>query len=171
METAERLIIFSGTTEGRLLSDRLCAEGLHHIVSVASGYGSDMMREDPSREVHEGRMDAEEMCAFLKARVEVIRNIRAAAEKTGAEYIRVLRKSIEAGEEGVILYDSFRDWAAAADTFEGNILLTTGSKELREYSEIVSEETLKRSYVGCCPLRRAFLYARNAAWMHRISSP
>ena len=61
METAERLIIFSGTTEGRLLSDRLCAVGLHHIVSVASGYGSDMMREDPSREVHEGRMDAEEM--------------------------------------------------------------------------------------------------------------
>ncbi|MBR3307602.1 MAG: precorrin-6A reductase [Lachnospiraceae bacterium] len=167
METAERLIIFSGTTEGRLLSDRLCAEGLHHIVSVASGYGSDMMREDPSREVHEGRMDAEEMCAFLKARgftaeaklidathpyaVEVSRNIRAAAEKTGAEYIRVLRKSIEAGEEGVILYDSFRDWAAAADTFEGNILLTTGSKELREYSEIVSEETLKRSYVRVLP--------------------
>ena len=37
-----KIIIFSGTTEGRILSDRLTKDCMPHIVSVASEYGKEM---------------------------------------------------------------------------------------------------------------------------------
>ena len=54
-------IVFSGTTEGRLLSDALSAHGIKHIVCVAGTYGEDMMEDDPNRTIHVGRMDAGQM--------------------------------------------------------------------------------------------------------------
>ena len=58
-------IVFSGTTEGRILSDALSAHGIKHIVCVAGTYGEDMMEDDPARTVHVGRMDEGQMKEFF----------------------------------------------------------------------------------------------------------
>ena len=47
------------------MSDALSAHKIKHIVCVAGTYGEEMMREDPSRVVHVGRMDADEMKDFF----------------------------------------------------------------------------------------------------------
>ena len=59
-------VIFSGTTEGRKLSEMLCAAGISHHVCVATAYGRNVMEESSYVKIHEGRMDSEAMIGFLK---------------------------------------------------------------------------------------------------------
>ena len=162
-----RCIVFSGTTEGRLLSDALSAHKVGHLVCVAGTYGEEMMKEDPCREVHVGRMDADAMKEFFKASgageetlivdathpyaSEVTANIKSACDACDLKYIRVIRSSDESASEGYPKYASADECAKALNKTEGNILLTTGSKELGVYCENVTEEVLARTYVRVLP--------------------
>ena len=57
----EQIIIFAGTTEGRLLSQWLSGEGLKVLACVATEYGSLMVKEGDQLRVHQGRLSREEM--------------------------------------------------------------------------------------------------------------
>ncbi|WP_044915444.1 bifunctional cobalt-precorrin-7 (C(5))-methyltransferase/cobalt-precorrin-6B (C(15))-methyltransferase [Butyrivibrio sp. WCE2006] len=170
------IVIFSGTTEGRTLSERLSKAKIRHTVCVATEYGKEMMDENEYAKVHVGRMDAEEMELFLSEvfdggrkdseekslkyliidathpyAVEVTKNIRKAAKSLGVKYLRVSR-SIEARlPKDAVVYHDIEKCAASMDSTEGNILLTTGSKELHIYCENVSEDTKNRTYVRVLP--------------------
>ncbi len=147
----KRIVIFAGTTEGRTLSEGLAARGIAHTVCVATDYGQLMMTEDPLVTVHSGRLDEGEMEDFLREQADrvydathpfalvVTENLREACRKTGKEYIRVLREE-ESGEDLVAGADLryFPDaeaCAAALGETTGNILLTTGSKELHVFTK------------------------------------
>lgn len=161
-----RCIVFSGTTEGRTLSDALSAHKIKHIVCVAGTYGEEMMKEDPSRVVHVGRMDADEMKDYFKTNLsndaividathpyasEVTENIKAACKASNLKYVRVIRSGDESVAEGFPKYASSEDCAKALNKTDSNILLTTGSKELGVYSDVVSKEVLGRTYVRVLP--------------------
>ena len=69
--------------------------------------------------------------------VEVSANIRSACEAAGCEYMRLLRSSVHTGsEEEMICVESVEEAAEFLKTTEGNILVTTGSKELHKYTVI-----------------------------------
>ena len=163
----KKIIIFSGTTEGRTLSTLLTQRRIPHVVCVASAYGGEMMEDSTFAELHIGRMDAEEMKQFLSARIsgaegmvvdathpyatEVTANIKLAAEAQGVPYLRVVRGASDVAPGDMAVYSDIRACAEAMDQTSGNILLTTGSKELRAYCAVVSEETRKRTYVRVLP--------------------
>ena len=158
------ILIFSGTSEGRALSEGLAARGIPHTVFVATEYGELMMHDDPLVEVRQGRLDEAEMEALFRSAgaedrsaagaevpgglkvydathpfaVEVTENIRSACEKAGAEYIRILRdRAGEAGQAGAVRYfSSAAECAEALAEVPGNILLTTGSKELSVFAGV-----------------------------------
>ena len=172
----KRTVIFSGTTEGRWLSEKLCAMGQPHMVCVATKYGKEMMPEDSPAQVHVGRMDEEEMIRFLREAgfgsgdlvvdathpyaVSASQNIKEAAGRMHCRYLRVVRegKSAHCGltPEGgstskngqVHGYETALECAQALNGCSGNILLTTGSKELGMFVRNVSEEVKKRIYVS-----------------------
>lgn len=164
-------MIFSGTTEGRKLSELLCADGIKHHVCVATSYGSDVMAGSRYAVVHTGRMDEDEMCAFLSKEGfgpgdtvvdathpyagEVSNNIRRAAERAGCSLIRVKRaslmKALGSDAKNISVYDTMADFARFAGKTHGNILLATGSRDLPDYCKSVSEETLGRTYVRIIP--------------------
>ena len=162
-----KIIIFSGTTEGRILSDRLTKDCMPHIVSVASEYGKEMMDENSFAEIHVGRMDANEIIGFLTERefseedmvidathpfaTEVTSNIKVAVESFGVSLIRVIREEEKELPKYAEKYLDITDCANSLDKTEGNILLTTGSKELGQYCKSVSTETKKRTYVRVLP--------------------
>ena len=50
-----RIVIFSGTTEGRMLAQTLSENGIHCIVSVATEYGEIVMPEMDGVTVHKER--------------------------------------------------------------------------------------------------------------------
>ena len=61
-----RCVIFSGTTEGRRLSQELARLGWAVAVCVATGYGREEQGEIPGVAVLAGRMDEEEMARTLR---------------------------------------------------------------------------------------------------------
>ena len=154
------LIIFSGTTEGRRLAEELAEAGMPSTVCVATEYGSEVMPENKLVDVVKGRMNAEEMERFFRENYstdktlvidathpyasEVSVNIKKAAEACGISYIRLVRAAgVCAGTGGYTEVSCFESAAECAGSikalvdqpgFKGNILLTTGSKELGVYA-------------------------------------
>ena len=66
----------------------------------------------------------------------VTENIRAACEKTGRRYLRVLRDSTLTGHEEAVYVESPEEAAEFLSGTEGNIFLTTGSKELPAFCRV-----------------------------------
>ncbi len=171
-------VIFGGTTEGRVLSSMLSREGIKHIVCVATAYGKDMLEKGPFSEIRVGRMNKEEMVSFLAGigpdkdiivvdathpyAEEATANIKASAKTCGIQYVRVKRDSENAGGEAVFSYDDISQCAKEIDATEGNILLTTGSKELGEYFNNVSDDTAARTYVRVLPSSESIVKCEEA---------
>lgn len=162
-EQRAKVLIFAGTTEGRLLSERLSAEKIAHELCVATEYGELVLCEDPLCRVHRGRLNGEQMRALIEEcgclavvdathpyAQEATRTIREAAKGQKAIYLRLLRDSDQAAEtDGARWFSSNEECRAALLGTEGNILLTTGSKELSCYCK--DPELKERLYVRVLP--------------------
>ena len=151
----KHVILFAGTTEGRILANWLDEQsGVTGIVCVATEYGAELLEEEMSLKhltVHCGRLDEGAMEAFLKkespslvidathpyAQV-VTANIRKACEKyPDICLLRCLRKESEdeakdskGDKNGIIHVKNTAEAVRYLSEKEGNIFLTTGSKEL-----------------------------------------
>ncbi len=178
----KKIVIFAGTTEGRRLSEILADAGIAHTVCVATEYGEIVMREQTDAEaartkghslvsLHRGRMDRKQMEEFLcndgyeivvdathpYARV-VTENIRDAVKTQSPIYLRLEREISETPEAedpavSIRYFESNADCAKALENTEGNILLTTGSKELATYC--ASGRLRERLYVRILPGRES----------------
>lgn len=152
------ILIFGGTTEGRELAQWLVERGHIPTVSVATDYGKQLL--SPSVPVLCGRMERVQMadCITQKGFSLVIDathpyaaqasdNIRTACEDAGVEYVRLLR---QAGKvEGDVQVDSTAQAAEFLRETTGNILLTTGSKELEAFACV--EDYAQRIYPRVLP--------------------
>ena len=143
-----KICIFAGTSEGRKLLERLCGRGLQMIVCVATEYGEVLLGEHPDVKIRAGRMDQNQMEEMLRGggfdlvvdathpyADKVTENIAAACQNTGAEYLRLLRGSNSGDSDGIFMENTAACVEYLKNT-EGNILLTTGSKELPAYAEL-----------------------------------
>ena len=149
-----RVVIFSGTTEGRMLSAETAAMGAETVVCVATEYGKTLQEHVPGTKTHTGRMDAQEMAGVLQGAdlcidathpyaKEASRNICAAAEATGVPYRRLLRRESPL-PAGCIPVDSAEEAAHFLQATQGNILLTTGAKELPVFSSLERQRLFPR---------------------------
>lgn len=159
----KEILIFAGTTEGRKLSECLSKADILHTVCVATEYGEIVLTENACAHVHRGRMDVEEMSAFISdgqfsavvdathpyAQV-VTENIRNAMKGMNIPYIRLKRETDDSYDyDKIRSFECNEDCAEALLQINGNILLTTGSKELSVYC---GYESLKdRLYVRVLP--------------------
>lgn len=142
-----KLLIFAGTFEGRALCEYCSDAGVPAAACTATQYGADCLAGLPGITVYAGRQNAGEMLAFIKNGAfdtvvdathpyanEVTDNIITACEAAGAEYVRLLREALS--------YDHFvtvPDTATAVAylaSVHGNVLVTTGSKELHVYCDL-----------------------------------
>ena len=141
-----KLVIFSGTTEGREFSRAAAALGAAVTVCVATDLGAEEQGRAPGVTVHAGRLDADEMAALLRNAAlcvdathpyatEATHNIRAAAGMAGVEYHRLLRRASELPAGSVVLPGAGEAAAYLADK-AGRILLTTGAKELPAFAAL-----------------------------------
>lgn len=140
-----RVLVFAGTTEGKEISKYLADNGIWVTACVATEYGNMVMPYNDRIEVKTGRLEADKMaelmqdCEFVIDATHpyasvVTNNIKAACAEMNKEYIRLLRPSIKA--EKVITVRSTNEAASYLNTVEGNVLLTTGSKELETFTYV-----------------------------------
>lgn len=143
-----KVVVFAGTTEGYALSRLIAGQDIPVCACVATEYGAAGLKGAANLPVHTGRMTEGEMADFFEEErpelildathpyaVEVTKNIRSAAKEAGISYIRVLRD--KGGEATSAVYvDSAEEAASYLKETKGNILVTTGSKELGVFTEI-----------------------------------
>ena len=143
-----KVLIFAGTSEGITICNLLAKNNIHTYVCVATEYGSCSYEKSEYLSVHAKRLNPEEMSDLIRElqpevvldathpyAAEVTKNIRAACEETGYEYQRVLRENGAYSQEAVYV-DSTEDAVRYLAGTQGNVLLTTGSKELAKYTEL-----------------------------------
>ncbi len=137
-----KICVFAGTTEGRELIAQLQGRGAEIAACAATEYGGDLLEGFEDVSVHAGRMNAEEMADFFaREQFELIvdathpyadlatENIRTACEQTNTEYFRLQRESGAADADGVWVSDVPACVEYLKST-QGNVFLTTGSKDL-----------------------------------------
>lgn len=141
-----RLIVFSGTSDGSNLCKWLCENNISADVYVATEYGEQVMPKMNGITVHIGRLDKSQMCEIFNQNTlvidathpyasEVTKNIKSACDEQNATYLRLLRKGICPDSDVITVKDteSAVNWLCNTS---GNVLLTTGSKELEAYTKI-----------------------------------
>lgn len=138
------VLLFGGTAEGHNLACRLAQAGCRVTCCVATDYGRELLEPTLGLTVLTGRMDQNAMekemaggytCvvdATHPYAAQVSENIRAAAKAVGLPYERLLRPREEA--EGVLWADSPAEAAQMLADLPGNVLLTTGSKDLAVFT-------------------------------------
>lgn len=183
----KRILLFGGTTEGREIACFLEKNEIVSFVSVASGYGKEVLPDMKFCRVLTGRMDAGEMERFMEEQkidlvvdathpyaVEVSENIREAVKNRLAaislfypigncdaislSYVRIVRKADERIADGKYFKDTngLIEYLNAAK--DGNILVTTGSKELGAFCGIAGFRD--RVFARVLPVEEAVLSCR-----------
>ena len=158
------ILLFAGTTEGREIAEALTGAPVSVTVSVATEYGETLIAPAENITVLHGRKNAEEIEALLKETraellidathpyaQEVTKTLRTVAERTGTEYLRVLRGR-ETAEDCVFVADTDAAVEYLNHT-QGNVLLTVGSKELARYTEVKDFET--RLFARILPVKES----------------
>ena len=157
------ILIFSGTTEGRCLSRTLAQSGVPVQVCVATEYGKVDQGSCSGVQVHSGRLNLSQMTALMGPdtlcidathpyAVQVTANIRAAAAQTGATYRRLLRPASALPKDCLIAHDA-KEAVDMLQKTQGNILLTTGAKEVRTFAPL----GVQRLYVRVLPLESSLI--------------
>ena len=144
------IFIFSGTTEGRRLSKQLADAGADVHVRVATEYGAEVMGYDPNIDVQVGSCGGAEGIADQIRKngygivvdathpyaLNITEHIRQACEATGSEYIRLKRSESDTGSSNIVKVSSVQEAVDYLKDKEGNILASTGSKDIALYTQI-----------------------------------
>ncbi len=155
-------LLFGGTTEGKELVEFLEQTHRRSLVLVATPYGAEVLPSGLKYvRVLVGRQDApqmEKLFEITRPRCvidathpyaeRVSAAIRAAAVKTGRRVIRVKREETPEIKGAAYFSDAARAAAFLSRT-DGNILLTTGSKDLPVYAGV--RDAKERLYARVLP--------------------
>ena len=120
-----KILLFGGTTEGRLLACALTQRGHQVTVSVATPLGAEALAGHFTGEVLTGRLDRQAMKTLLPAYDLCI-------------------DATHPYPEGCIPVDSCAQAAEYLQDKAGNILLTTGSKELAAFAALAPDRLFPR---------------------------
>lgn len=166
------ICIFAGTTEGRELIEFLSTQDISVTACVATEYGEALLPSADNLTVSAKRLPVNEIVDLLRRNTfqlvidathpyaeSITRSIGNACTETGTEYLRLLRGASGIPEDAVYVEN-----AAAAVNFlsetQGNVLLTTGSKELAAFSGMAGFG--ERVYARVLPMESSLESCRSA---------
>ena len=145
-----KILLFGGTTEGRLLAEELTKRGHSVTVSVATEVGAETLS---GVRIRIGRLDREEIKALLSGYdlcidathpyAQIIRqNIHSACQAASVPLRRIARHESQVSDG--IQVENCTAAAAYLAEREGNILLTIGTKELVCFSSLPRDRIFAR---------------------------
>ncbi len=148
-----RVLVFAGTTEGRQLVERYAGvPGIELAASCATEYGASLLPTAENVSALFARLNVEGMVGLMQGcacdapggpfdavvdcthpyAAEATANIREASSIAGVPYMRVERRDVPSDSQ--IAVPSAEAAAEAVNRIGGNVLLTTGSKDLGVYA-------------------------------------
>ena len=167
-----KICVFAGTTEGRELLEFLSSQPVAVTACVATEYGETLLSPAENLTISAKRLTAEEMEAlFKKEQFDMVidathpyasvvtENLSAACAATGTEYLRLLRSGA-AAPEGAVFVSDIAGVVEYLNFVDGNILLTTGSKELSKFVSIRDFES--RIFARVLPMEESLRLCQEA---------
>ena len=167
-----KICVFAGTTEGRELVEFLSTQPVSVTACVATEYGETLLSPRENLTISAQRLTAIEMEElFERERFDLVvdathpyasvvtENIAAACKATGTEYLRLQRSGAVAPENAVFAAD-IAEAVSYLNSVEGNILLTTGSKELHKFTSI--KDFADRVYARVLPMEESLQLCESA---------
>ncbi|NYB75045.1 precorrin-6A reductase [Sedimentibacter hydroxybenzoicus DSM 7310] len=168
--------IFGGTTEGRLLAEFLSELNAETDLYIATEYGEQFVKGLKNVNVHQSRLDKKSMIELFKnssvdyvvdathpfAKI-VSQNVREAAEYCNLKYYRIIREADK--DEYPIYFDHVENIVRYLNDNEGNILLTTGSKDLDKFTGINNYK--ERIFVRILPMESSLKRALELAYSNK----
>ena len=143
-----KICVFAGTTEGRELVEFLSSQPIEVTACVATEYGETLLPTADNLTVSAKRLPVAEITQLLSKTAfdlvidathpyaaSITESISAACQATGTEYLRLLRGASALSDDVVYVPDTEMAAEFLGGT-EGNILLTTGSKELAKFGKL-----------------------------------
>lgn len=149
------VIIFGGTTEGRLLAQECAEQQIRATICVVSDYGKQVLPDSLWLNVSNRAMSEDEMVTLIEKEgpkavfdathpyaAVVSEHVGAACRNTGVPYIRIAReetekmvmKTLENEQASVLWMETVASAAEYLRTVEGTVFVTTGSKELGAFT-------------------------------------
>ena len=167
-----KICIFAGTTEARRLVELLSTQPVSVTACVATEYGETLLPEGGNVTVRSGRIPVDGIIQMLSDTkfdlvidathpyaASITESAARACAETGTEYLRLLREESDKVSDFTCVLN-----AEAAALFlsktDGNILLTTGSKDLKMYSKV--KDFTDRAYARVLPLDASLALCREA---------
>lgn len=151
------VLIFAGTSEGRELASFLSGAGIESWVSVATEYGETLLPKEEGITVVTGYKNRQEIESFLRKHdfscvvdathpyaSKATEQIKASCMSAKIPYYRLLREEAfeMPGKIKAVYVGSVREAAEYLNHTEGNVMVTTGSKELAPYMELADPSRL-----------------------------
>lgn len=158
----KKLMLFAGTTEGRELAQYLEENKVNTKVFVATQYGEELLKSGKFIQVESGKLEGSDMeKKFEVEKPEMVidathpfaqivsQNIKKACDSIGIKYIRLLRNFEEQSYLNCIYVENINEAIRYLNTVSGRVLITTGSKDLKELTAV--NEFEKRLVVRILP--------------------
>lgn len=140
----KNIVVFGGTEEGRIISQKLSSIFIYVTLNVISEYGENLIEKNKYINVIVNKMNEIQMERFLKINNynividathpyadEVTKNIKTVCEKLNLKYIRYLRSNLNS-EYGK-LFNNTEEIINYLNNYDGNVFLTTGTNDLEKY--------------------------------------
>lgn len=157
--------VIAGTSDGRMLINELVKMGMNVNVSVATDYGAGFLQPLCDYKISVGRMDYTQMCEFIQSLKPLVvvdathpyaqvvtANIMKACETTKTTLLRLYRQKITP-VAGVVYKNTMEEVVEFLKHTDGNILLTTGSKDLQSFCSI--KDYQERIFVRILPMQES----------------
>lgn len=150
--------LISGTSEGKELLSNLNNYTDNILVSTATSYGGDLLKDYKYKYLNTTPLDRENMIKLFKEKnvevlidashpyaLEVSKNAMEVCNYIGIEYIRlerekVIEKFLE--EEKVLVVESYENLYSKLKKIDGNILNTTGSRNIEKILKLNLENRI-----------------------------
>lgn len=160
--------IFGGTTEGRLLVEFLSDYNVQANLYIATDYGEQFVKDLNNISVYQKRLDKEHMIELFRKNnfdyvvdathpfAEIVsQNAKAAADYCNIKYVRIVREKVISDE--CVYFDKIEEIVLYLNNNEGNILLTTGSKNLDKFTRV--KNYMERIFVRILPMESSLVRA------------
>ena len=160
--------LIGGTSEGRALIKEMADLDVELFISVATDYGAELIEPQDNLTIMAERMDLAKMRTFLQNHQPacvidathpyaaiVTATVQEACACENAKYVRLLRPVGEAGD--YITVHDFPEAVELLNQVEGNIFLTTGSKNLKDFTAV--QDYKERIALRVLPMESSLLSA------------
>lgn len=153
------ILTFSGTKDGKELVYRLLDNGYNVTVSTATDYGGSLYEHADNLSIYSHRLNKAQMINFIekvnpKIIIDASHPYATELKSTIIDCVKTIDKEIELlrFERKASTIDSIKDKITYVDTYEeagdtacdlvGNVLLTTGSKTLKVFTDRIEIQRL-----------------------------